>query len=433
MKGSNLKHQEFYNNYFLIISITYDSCLLVNMLKVLQKSQLFVNRDNLHRDFSFSSRFTQAESYLYLHTERPKVQIKDFSQYTPNLSTYPMSTLDSLSKEYGLITRGLNSEINFSETLLIELAYRLNRNDIDVLKFCESAKNLSITSKSISFINTMFKDMIEVRYLNMKELSQMIDLVFNFYRSRDFESCRKAAILLEKRVSQGFIAKDLMDTVNTCTRIYHFCPEVEDVLEKIHLFLVSKVEIDEIEDSLRVFEIYNECEIIHKNLFQSSLKYISNLDSKALKKLPLITAAKISYNISELMRKKYVYMSYSFKNLLHQETIKKINLNDLKMVNMGVFYNSLVSINTQMPIEIIQVIEKNLLQEKNCNHSFVLAYMNLFLEIKRDLFVEINSAQKKSLRSQPFSEIIKIFNTLHNSKAFASNYLKKFSLFIDKL
>lgn len=403
------------------------------MLKVLQKSQPFLFRDNLHRDFSFSTRFTQSESYLYQHTERPKIQIKDISQYTSNLKSLPNSHLESLSKEYGLIARGLKKDINFSESLLVELTRRLNRNDIDALKFCESAKHLSVTSKSITFITNVLKQMIDERYFNMKELSQMIDLVFNYFRSRDYETCRKAVILLEKRVSQGFIAKDLMDTVNICTRIYHICPEVEDVLEKIYLYLVSKVEIDEIEDSLRVIEIYNECEQIHKSLFQSSLKHIYNIDLKVLKQLPLTTAARISHNISELMRKKYIFTSFTFKNLLHQEILKKLNPTDIKLVNSGILFNSLSSSHSKLTPEVIRVIGKHLLHEKNCNHSFVLAYMHLYSYSRQDIFTDLSAAQKNSLKSQPFYEILKIFNTLTNSKAATSNFMRKLLSFVEKL
>jgi hypothetical protein len=85
---------------------------------------------------------------------------------------------------------------------------------------------------------------------------------------------------------------------------------------------------------------------------------------------------------------------------------------------------SLATICGQLPEDFVKMVENYLKNSRNINFSHVLATINIYHMNKNENFLEFTIDHEISLKNQPFSEILKIFNCTRNVKSMYTRYLK---------
>jgi hypothetical protein len=373
---------------------------------------------------SFISRNQNLSPYLIEQARNPELETKDFSLLIPSLNSMSNESLLKTCKDFSSYSRLLVSDMGFSQSCLSELHSRMTSKKISVLEFCEMAKNLSQNHLTRREVTQIFKKTIYSGYLNMDELAQLINLAFFNFRVRDLRLFKEAADLMELRVSQSYPAKSIIDCIQVLTRIGNISKTSERILNKFLIFLSTKIEMDPLNDSIRIFEIINECEVIQRNFQQLSFKNIFNLPPETFQMMSTQKFMHLNYNIAEILKKKQSYINFSLKKYIYSNISEKITQNDFNWLNIGVTVESLATICGQLPEDFVKMVENYLKNSRNINFSHVLATINIYHMNKNENFLEFTIDHEISLRNQPFSEILKIFNCTRNVKSMYTRYLK---------
>lgn len=363
----------------------------------------------------------------------PQHQIKDFSYLTSRLPSLNNQDFNLLLSQFNSKPQYSEAEKKLSLNLLKELSATLDKGQIGVDEFVIIVKNLQISSESTTFLNSVLKQLLEPKhsYLAMNDLSKLIDLVFNTYKSTDYDLCKAAFNLLDQRISHNYSSIQLLDTLLICLRMQSICEDLNELVLKLSYFIQNKVELQSCEENIKVLEIYNECEETPRSFLNIAFKYFYGMNIEEKKKMDARDQMKAIYEVSQLANNRSLYVSYHFKDFLLKELNSKLNANDLDKVNYGVFFEAACMLNSIIPSKVVDCVESYFNMQKKIDYPYILCYMNL-LEIGRaKVKGEVEENQERSLKELPTSEILKIFNSTINSKQ--NPFLKKVNSLTHKM
>ena len=366
-------------------------------------------------------------------------QTNDLSYLTSNLPTLNNKEITSLLSQFNSKPQFLPSEKKISLNLLQELSARLHNGQLALSQFIDIVQYLQICPESTKLLNSVLKQLLEPNraYIAMPDLGKLIDLVFVTYKSTDYDLCKTAFDVLDRRISHNYSSSQLLDTMHTCLKMQSTREDLNEIVLKLLYFIQNKVELQAYEEHIKVLELYNDCEEIPRSLLNITFKYFEGMKLEDRRKMDTKLLMKALYEVSHLANNRNLYMSYHFKDLLMHELNSKLTEKDLDKVNYGVFFDAARVSNAVVPSKVVDCVEKHFITQKVIDYSYVLCYINLIESRKVEVRREIEEKEKgeegqeRSLKELPTSEILKIFNASVNLKQ--NPFLKRINSLTHKM
>ena len=244
----------------------------------------------------------------------------------------------------------------------------------------------------------------------MEEISMLIDLNYIKNKSTNLKLLNKALSLLEKKISYNYSAKRLINVLEVCAKTYHLTEEALGCITKIDHYLQFKVEIKDIEDCIKVFDIFKANKNIHKSILSIAFNFINDVYAEKNISLSIENLFRIVTCLKNVIKTNST-VSESIKEAVIDDICLKLKIEHLKNEAYGKILEDLGYVYQSVPKKILNVFLEKLMIDDSLSISYFLA-SNILINLEIIDTVEmLNDEKIEKLKKKELIEQIKILNT----------------------
>lgn len=293
--------------------------------------------------------------------------------------------------------------------LWARLQVLLASEEIPIKSLIQISRNL-LTYKTYSpEMDEIFGNLLKRQYLNMEDLSSLINLTFNLNKSTKVKLLSEALEKLSQRISHNYSPSSLLDCIEMCSKLKYTSSEANQCIEKLNSIIQNKVDIVDNNDYLRIANIYINGKGVHKSflspLFQGlSYGFPGN-------KLNLSMPMMLEFlNMSmRLINTKTIYINFLIRKSMINEIVNNINITDLNE-NYGEFFENLFFFSNPAPEKLKEILIEKYRTEKKISLSYLKTVICVFSHKISQKQIELDKEKIQSIRELSIGELLKVLN-----------------------
>ena len=246
---------------------------------------------------------------------------------------------------------------------------------LSVQEIQKIAANLLKHRPRTSIIDDILEKLLGKRYLNMEDMTILVDLTFVQNKSSNIKLLKKTIQILYERISHNYNVNHLLSCAELCGNMEEMSEEAIRASSKLNNLFQNKVDMRSYNDYIMVLDVYGRCRHIHKSLITLAFKNISEMASK--QELTMATVIQTLNKMSELAQSNAFYATYTIRKSLIVHFMEHITYEDLNDENYGKLLQNLLLLRARIPNEIIDLFLKRFQESKKVNLNFVQAFLAL--------------------------------------------------------